>query len=101
MCTSLSPLIFFAPSPLASIIDRRLMTPFLVSSDHLALFFNEPSAHTPVPILGQPRNIAAIKASAATGKIGDGKIWVAEVSRLVRIRTGHSHSRNNCATLIP
>jgi nitrogen regulatory protein PII len=32
--------------------------------------------------------IAAIKASAATGKIGDGKIWVAEVSRLVRIRTG-------------
>ncbi|MSO39835.1 MAG: P-II family nitrogen regulator [Ilumatobacteraceae bacterium] len=39
-------------------------------------------------MLGQPRNIAAIKASAATGKIGDGKIWVAEVSRLVRIRTG-------------
>jgi nitrogen regulatory protein PII len=32
--------------------------------------------------------IAAIKASAVTGKIGDGKIWVAEVSRLVRIRTG-------------
>ena len=26
--------------------------------------------------------------SAATGKIGDGKIWVSEVSRLVRIRTG-------------
>jgi nitrogen regulatory protein PII len=25
---------------------------------------------------------------AATGKIGDGKIWVTEVSRLVRIRTG-------------
>jgi len=32
--------------------------------------------------------IAAIKASAATGKIGDGKIWVADVDRLVRIRTG-------------
>ena len=32
--------------------------------------------------------IAAIKAFAVTGKIGDGKIWVAEVSRLVRIRTG-------------
>ena len=44
--------------------------------------------------------IAAIKASAATGKIGDGKIWVAEVSRLVRIRTWHSHSRNNCATYV-
>ena len=26
--------------------------------------------------------------SAATGKIGDGKIWVTDVERLVRIRTG-------------
>ena len=32
--------------------------------------------------------IAAIKASAVTGKIGDGKIWVADIYRLVRIRTG-------------
>ena len=32
--------------------------------------------------------IAAIKASANTDKIGDGKIWVASVDRLVRIRTG-------------
>jgi nitrogen regulatory protein PII len=32
--------------------------------------------------------IAAIKASANTGKIGDGKIWVANIDRLVRIRTG-------------
>ncbi len=32
--------------------------------------------------------IAAIKASANTGKIGDGKIWVSTVERLVRIRTG-------------
>jgi nitrogen regulatory protein PII len=32
--------------------------------------------------------IAAIKASANTGKIGDGKIWVSSVERLVRIRTG-------------
>ena len=31
---------------------------------------------------------AAIKASAVTGKIGDGKIWVANIDRLVRIRTG-------------
>ena len=27
-------------------------------------------------------------ASAATGKIGDGKIWVTDIDRLVRIRTG-------------
>ena len=26
--------------------------------------------------------------AAATGKIGDGKVWVTEVDRLVRIRTG-------------
>ena len=32
--------------------------------------------------------IAAIKASANTGKICDGKIWVANIDRLVRIRTG-------------
>ena len=32
--------------------------------------------------------VDAIRASAATGKIGDGKIWVTEVERIVRIRTG-------------
>ena len=29
-----------------------------------------------------------IVTAAATGKIGDGKVWVTDVSRLVRIRTG-------------
>ena len=32
--------------------------------------------------------VEAIKAGAATGKIGDGKIWVSDVERVVRIRTG-------------
>ena len=32
--------------------------------------------------------VDAIKGSAATGKIGDGKIWVSDVVRIVRIRTG-------------
>ena len=32
--------------------------------------------------------VDAIVSSAATGKIGDGKIWVTDVERLVRIRTG-------------
>lgn len=32
--------------------------------------------------------VSAITASAATGKIGDGKVWVSEIDRLVRIRTG-------------
>jgi nitrogen regulatory protein PII len=32
--------------------------------------------------------IETLKASASTGKIGDGKIWVTDVERIVRIRTG-------------
>lgn len=32
--------------------------------------------------------VDAIVKAAATGKIGDGKIWITEVSRLIRIRTG-------------
>ena len=32
--------------------------------------------------------VDAIKVGAATGKIGDGKIWVSDVDRIVRIRTG-------------
>ena len=32
--------------------------------------------------------VEAIKTAAATGKIGDGKVWVTSVDRLVRIRTG-------------
>jgi nitrogen regulatory protein PII len=36
--------------------------------------------------------IDVIRTSASTGKIGDGKIWVTEVSRLVRIRTGEEGS---------
>jgi nitrogen regulatory protein PII len=34
------------------------------------------------------RIVDAIQAAASTGKIGDGKIWVTSVDRLVRIRTG-------------
>jgi nitrogen regulatory protein P-II 1 len=33
--------------------------------------------------------IAAVIADAArTGKIGDGKVWISEVARVMRIRTG-------------
>ena len=32
--------------------------------------------------------VDVIQTAAATGKIGDGKIWVTEVERLIRIRTG-------------
>jgi nitrogen regulatory protein P-II 1 len=34
--------------------------------------------------------VDAIVKAARTGKIGDGKIWVCEVDRVVRIRTGES-----------
>jgi len=32
--------------------------------------------------------VDAVMGAARTGKIGDGKIWVSTVERLVRIRTG-------------
>jgi nitrogen regulatory protein P-II 1 len=32
--------------------------------------------------------VDSIRAAAATGKIGDGKIWITEVTRLIRLRTG-------------
>ena len=32
--------------------------------------------------------VDTITKAAATGKIGDGKIWVSDVDRIVRIRTG-------------
>jgi nitrogen regulatory protein P-II 1 len=35
--------------------------------------------------------INAITSAARTGKIGDGKIFVSEVSRVVRIRTGEEN----------
>ena len=36
--------------------------------------------------------VDTIAQAAATGKIGDGKIWVTEVDRVVRIRTGDEGS---------
>jgi nitrogen regulatory protein P-II 1 len=36
------------------------------------------------------RVVDLIVAAARTGKIGDGKIWVTEVGRVMRIRTGES-----------
>jgi nitrogen regulatory protein PII len=33
-----------------------------------------------------------ILAVAQTGRIGDGKIWISDVSRIVRIRTGESNA---------
>jgi nitrogen regulatory protein P-II 1 len=39
----------------------------------------------------EAEKIADVIADAArTGKIGDGKIWITEVARLIRIRTGES-----------
>jgi len=34
--------------------------------------------------------VGVIADSARTGKIGDGKVWVTEVSKVTRIRTGES-----------
>ena len=32
--------------------------------------------------------VEVVRAAAGTGKIGDGKIWIAAVDRVVRVRTG-------------
>ncbi len=39
-----------------------------------------------------PKVVEAVTAAAATGKIGDGKVWVTAVDDLVRIRTGERGS---------
>ena len=40
---------------------------------------------------GQADKITDVVADAArTGKIGDGKIWITEVAKVVRVRTGES-----------
>ena len=38
------------------------------------------------------RVVDTIRDAGATGKIGDGKVWVTEVERMVRIRTGEEGS---------
>ena len=38
------------------------------------------------------RIIEVLTTSARTGKIGDGKIWVTDVERVIRIRTGEQGS---------
>jgi nitrogen regulatory protein P-II 1 len=41
-----------------------------------------------VPTEEAEKVVTAIADAARTGKIGDGKIWVSQVDRVVRIRTG-------------
>ena len=41
-----------------------------------------------VDLADAERVAETIVASARTGKIGDGKVWITDVERLVRIRTG-------------
>jgi nitrogen regulatory protein P-II 1 len=36
------------------------------------------------------RVIEAVRTAASTGKIGDGKIWVTGVEKIIRIRTGET-----------
>jgi nitrogen regulatory protein P-II 2 len=45
-----------------------------------------------VPDEQADRVIDAITASAKTGQIGDGKIFVTNISRAVRIRTGETNN---------
>ncbi len=38
------------------------------------------------------KTITTLSAAASTGKIGDGKIWVTNAERIIRIRTGEEGS---------
>ena len=38
------------------------------------------------------KTITALRGAASTGKIGDGKIWVTNAERIIRIRTGEEGS---------
>lgn len=38
------------------------------------------------------KTISTLRAAASTGKIGDGKIWVTNAERIIRIRTGEEGS---------
>ncbi len=47
--------------------------------------------------------VDAVLGAARTGKIGDGKIWVSDVDRLVRIRTGEEGNEaiyKNCLFVV-
>ena len=37
--------------------------------------------------------VDAVVKAARTGKIGDGKLWIAEAEQVIRIRTGEMRSR--------
>ena len=49
---------------------------------------NQPSSPGFIFPAGLTHHQLAITASAKTGKIGDGKIWITNVERIIRIRTG-------------
>ncbi len=51
-------------------------------------FVPKVSLQVVVPDEQSDQVVDTIAQSASTGKIGDGKIWVTEVERVVRIRTG-------------
>ena len=57
-------------------------------AEYIVDFLPKVKIEVAVPDEVVERAIEAVEKSARTGKIGDGKIWVTEVSTMVRIRTG-------------
>ena len=47
-------------------------------------------APVPSPLTLAPVVVEAIVNSARTGKVGDGKIFISELERAIRIRTGEA-----------
>jgi len=59
-------------------------------AEYVVDFLPKTKLEVAVPDELLPRVIEAIEKSANTGKIGDGKIFVFDLSQVIRIRTGES-----------
>lgn len=57
-------------------------------SEHRIEFIPKARVEVVVEDQDEDRTLGIIMQAARTGKIGDGKIWVTDVQRLIRIRTG-------------
>jgi len=59
-------------------------------SEYLADFLPKVRIELVVSDINAQAAVAAVVRGARTGKIGDGKIWITEVVRAMRIRTGET-----------
>ena len=69
---------------------QRGHTEFYRGAEYTVSFVPKVKLELVVDDAAAPKAVEAIKSAAATGKIGDGKIFVLNVEDALRIRTGES-----------